>query len=190
MPRDDIYPHVAASRHARRNPRHSCRLRHRPDDQIGRRADLPDRCLRVRQRRAWRRPVRPRGRGQYLHPAQQSDQRRPRKASRGARRRRRRAERRLRRGRDPLRPRHAARAGHQFRLGAAALRRDLHAVRPCLQEAGHRGALRQKRQRRRRRRLHRRATPARSIAKASATRPATSSISRRSPPSRMGRACR
>ena len=34
------------------------------------------------------------------------------------------------------------RAGHQHRLGAAALRHHPHAVRPCLAEPGHRGPLR------------------------------------------------
>ena len=74
-------------------------------------ADLPDRGLCVRRHAARRRPVRPEGRGQYLHPHHEPDHRRAGTARRGAGRRHRRAGAGLRPGRRDLRDPDHRRAG-------------------------------------------------------------------------------
>ena len=102
-----------------------------PTTQRGRGADLPDRGLRLRQRRSRRGAVQPRSRGLPLQPHQQSDHRRAGTARRRAGRRRRRARRRVGPGGAALRGAQPRRDRRQHRLGAAALRHHPHAVRAC-----------------------------------------------------------
>ena len=75
----------AASNWRLRNHRRTRRLSSRPDHARGRRADLPDRCVRIRRHAARRRPVRPEGQGQHLHADHEPDDGRARAADRRAR---------------------------------------------------------------------------------------------------------
>jgi len=136
-----LFPHSLPRRHETRNPRRPRGLQPRPDDQVRCRARLPDRGLRLRQRAAWRRPVRPQGAGQHLHAHDEPDQRRARKAHCGARRRHRRAGRGLGHGGHHLRDPDAGRSGRQHRLGQHHLRRHLQPVCAHLPAARHHHAL-------------------------------------------------
>ena len=135
-----------ANLHEKRDHRHPRRLRRRSDDQGRRRADLSDRLVRLRQRRPWRRALQPRSRRLSLHPDRQSDQRGAGEARRRPRRRHRGAVRGVRPGRGELCGAQHRGAGHQHRLGPAALRHHAYAVRAHPAEAGHHGPVLGRRQ--------------------------------------------
>ena len=97
--------------------------------------------------------------GYRYSPHQQSDHRGAGAPRRRARRRRRCALRQLRAGGAELRGAQCLQHGQQYRLGAAALRHHLHAVRPLAAEPRHQGALRRIRPGRGHRKADRRRHP-------------------------------
>ena len=132
--------------HAHRDPRRSRGLHARAHDQGRRGPDLPDRRVRVRQRAARRRPLRPEGPGQHLHADHESDRGRAREAHGRARGRYRRARARLRHGVDHVHDLHDRGGRRQHRVGVDALRRHVQPLRAHAAAARHRGALRRRRE--------------------------------------------
>ena len=181
----------ASGEHAKRDHRYSRRLRGRSHDQGRRGADLSDRRLCVRQRRAWRRAVQSRSRG--LSATAASAIRPPTCWSAAS-------------PRSKAASRRCASSTGQAALNYAVLNvtelgcnivsvPQLYGTTHTLfahvsPEPGRIGALRRGRSAGRHREADRRQAPGRCSAKASAIRPATSATSRRSRTSRTGTACR